>query len=54
MAFVYMDNTTWVARSQENLKNILNFATDFYRANDSSINAAKLQLLIFNASDKDR
>lgn len=48
----YMDDITWVARSWEDLKNILKIIKNFYTANDSCINTSKLQLLVFNTSEK--
>ena len=47
-AVTFMDNTTWIANSRENLQRILNEAREFYIANDSQINSNKSVLLVIN------
>ena len=44
----FMDDTTWMAKSKENLQNILDEAREFYKANDSQINNDKLVLIVIN------
>jgi Reverse transcriptase (RNA-dependent DNA polymerase) len=53
-ALAYMDDTTWVGRSQEDLQHILDTAEHYYTANDSRINASKSKLLVFNAPEDER
>ncbi|CAG8833749.1 32034_t:CDS:2, partial [Gigaspora margarita] len=46
----YVDNTTWLANSKEQLKEMLRVAKDFYFLNDIQINIAKSKLLVINSS----
>jgi hypothetical protein len=47
-AIAYMDDTTWIARSKEDMENILSEANKFYTANDSQINGKKSVLITIN------
>ncbi|CAG8841529.1 31347_t:CDS:1, partial [Racocetra persica] len=47
----YMDNTTWIASSKEQLQNILYTATTFYKLTNIKINLNKLVLTIFNSTN---
>src|SRR5438552_3362912 len=47
-AVVFIDHTTWIVNSRENLQRILNEAREFYIANDSQINSNKSVLLVIN------
>jgi ribonuclease HI/endonuclease/exonuclease/phosphatase family metal-dependent hydrolase len=49
----FMDDTTWISRSKENLQKILDEARDFYRANDSQINSNKSILIVINGKEKE-
>jgi hypothetical protein len=51
-AITYMDDTTWIASSKQNLQEILNEAREFYQANDSQINSTKSVLLNINSAEK--
>src|SRR6185369_5413197 len=51
-AIVYMDDTTWVFCSKQNLQRILDDAREFYLANDSQINSSKSILLNINSTEK--
>ena len=53
-ATAFMDDTTWIASSAENMQQILNEAAIFYKANDSQINSKKSVLLAINASKDDQ
>jgi hypothetical protein len=44
----FMDDTTWIANSKENLQKTLDEAREFYRANDSQINNSKSVLIVIN------
>jgi hypothetical protein len=50
----YMDDTTWVASSRENLQTILDDATQFYHANDSQVNGSKSKIIAINAKIEDK
>jgi hypothetical protein len=47
-----MDDTNWIARSHQNMENILKEAREFYIANDSQINSNKSILITINSSNK--
>jgi hypothetical protein len=49
-AIAYMDDTTWVSYSKQNLQMILEDAREFYLANDSQINSSKSILLNINST----
>ena len=51
-AIAYMDDTTWVASSRDNMKRILNTAREFYKTNDSQINSNKSALIIINCKSQ--
>ena len=44
----YADDTTWIAKSKEELVEILNLADDFYELNDIKINKKKSELVVIN------
>jgi hypothetical protein len=48
----YMDDTTWISNSKQNLQKILDEAREFYQANDSQINSSKSVLLCINSTEK--
>lgn len=50
-AIAYMDDTTWIARSEEDMNKILNRANLFYTANDSQINGSKSILITINSQN---
>jgi hypothetical protein len=43
-----MDDTTWIARSKEDMDSILEEARAFYEANDSQVNGSKSILITIN------
>ena len=49
-AIAYMDDTTWVSYSKQNLQMILEDAREFYLTNDSQINSSKSVLLNINST----
>ena len=51
-AIAYMDDTTWISHSRQNLQMILEDAREFYLANDSQINSSKSVLLNINSIEK--
>jgi hypothetical protein len=51
-AIAYMDDTTWIASSKQNLQEILDEAKEFYQANDSQINSMKSVLLNINSTEE--
>ena len=51
-AVAYMDDTTWIARSKENMQKILEEAKIFYKANDSQFNGSKSVLITKDGSLK--
>ena len=48
----FMDDTTWIARSKENMQLILDDAREFYKANDSQINSSKSILIVINGKNR--
>ena len=52
-AIAYMDDITWIARSAEDMENILERAKWFYAANDSQINGNKSVLITINSQNKE-
>src|SRR4051812_35797423 len=51
-AIAFMDNTTWITRSKENMQQILDDAREFYKANDFQINSFKLVLIVINNKNR--
>jgi len=51
-ALAYMDDTTWIARSKQDMDHILERAKWFYAANDSQINGNKSILITINSKNK--
>lgn len=49
-AMAYMDDTTWIAHSKENMQLLLEDAREFYKANDSQINSLKSVLIVINSN----
>ena len=49
-AVAYADDTTWVAKSKEEMQTIVQISQRFFRFNDIQINSAKLKLLVINSS----
>ena len=47
-SIAYMDDTTWIAKSKQDMDNILEDAKTFYKANDSQINGEKSILITIN------
>jgi hypothetical protein len=47
-AIAYIDDTTWIARSEKDMAGILDKAREFYIANDSQVNGAKSVLITIN------
>ena len=45
-AIAFMDDTMWIARSKENMQQILDDAREFYKANDFQINSFKSVLIV--------
>jgi hypothetical protein len=50
-AIAYMDDTTWIASSKQEMQEILDEAREFYKANDSQINSLKSVLIVINSSE---
>ena len=49
-AVAYADDTTWVAKSKEEMQAIVQISQRFFKFNDIQINSAKLKLLVINSS----
>ena len=50
-AIAYMDDTTWITRSKEDMDGILKEASSFYKVNDSQVNEEKSVLITINNAD---
>jgi len=50
----YANNTTWVARSKEEMQKIVDIFSEFYELNDIEINSKKSELLILNSNHKNK
>ncbi|CAG8842832.1 2973_t:CDS:1, partial [Gigaspora margarita] len=48
VTLLYADNTTWIAKSREDLISIISTVNKFYEINDIKINEKKLELLVIN------
>ena len=48
----YADNTTWIARSKDELQKIVDISNEFYEINDIEINSKKSELVVVNAKKK--
>ena len=48
----YADDTTWIARSKDELQKIVDISNEFYEINDIEINSKKSELVVVNAKKK--
>ena len=46
----YADDTTWIAKSKEELQRIINISNEFYELNDIEINSKKSELIAINVN----
>src|SRR3954454_17790871 len=45
----YMDDTTWISSSKENMNKILSIASSFYQLNSIKVNPDKSTLIVINS-----
>ena len=50
MLVAYVNDTTWVAKSKEEMQAIVQISQRFFRFNEIQINSAKSKLLVINSS----
>ena len=50
----YADDTTWIARSKEEMQKIIDISTEFYELNDIELNSRKSELLVLNYKIKNK
>ena len=50
----YADDTTWIAKSKEELQEIINISNEFYKINDIKINSKKSELIAININKTKR
>ena len=51
-AVAYADDTTWLAKSKEEMQKIVQISQRFFKFNDIQINSSKSKLLIVNSGTK--